>query len=524
MRLRLRLVGCPLLSSPIVRAFHHSHPRPNEPPIFENSLEKTLEVHRSVNRQSLIRKIPFDSSSHSDRDDEPRRSAASQAQSTPDSQSSARKLIKEEASRKAKPRKRKLEVADLSSNSFYRPVDWSAKNDEPGQCPWLDKIDPGRTFATGLSQLDAEVRAVEEYLSTTIKENMVVCRVLSEIYSILRETIPHEGFEVIGSRRTKFAMGHSDLNISFVLPDPVWSIDRTRMPSASRPESLRKYRRTLQIFGDHLSRFPDYRYLRLSKLSGYETATFLHQPTGLQIQVSCSEGSTTYVEYIMDFQAEYPQLRPLYMVTRLMLESKGLFGSSAGSLDPLALQMLIVAFLKMTHGRFKRTGGCGEPLLKFLEFFGTDVDLSSAGIAVDPPGFFNADYLKQASRFPELDASAHIRGQRALINAKKSAAASGNEFLAKRLCLQDPTNYMSDLGGRCIRTPELGVAFADSYQRLTSALDAWEPSTQGRPVTSLLRSIVRADFGDFESRRASIVDADWTCPIQRRSSASGKTT
>jgi hypothetical protein len=74
--------------------------------------------------------------------------------------------------------------------------------------------------------------------------------------------------------------------------------------------------------------------------------------------------------------------------------------------------------------------------------------------------------------------------------------------------VQDPTNYLRDLGGSCTRTVEIQSAFESAYTRLEAAIDNWEPfdPRDGGPLSrSILSSALRANFEDFEARRAKMV-------------------
>jgi hypothetical protein len=159
--------------------------------------------------------------------------------------------------------------------------------------------------------------------------------------------------------------------------------------------------------------------------------------------------------------------------------------------------MLIVAFLKMNHGRFPGPNNLGDQFLALLQFYGTQVDLQSVGIAVDPPGLFSADMIPAA---PKADEPAHQRGQRSLISVKRTAVVKRNALIAQRLCIQDPTHYMNDLGRSCTRTSELQSAFATAYQQLHHTCDEWA-SDGNIKGSSVLTTTLRASFDALENMR-----------------------
>ncbi|KAL4864980.1 hypothetical protein BDV12DRAFT_175381 [Aspergillus spectabilis] len=506
-----------LLSSPALRcrSFHHVYAQAKDPEIFEDSLEKTLEVHRSTNRQNLIRKV-F-SRSDPEKPVRPTLPATDSAESGSSvslgSLGTENQLPKaslelsdqEDASTAKKSSKKPSNVPASRPGfnlrrPFDAPVSWTVRNGKREQCPWLVEMERSQPFSGGISQLDRELGALEKHLTPTTQEDAVTEQILTNVIKHLTNIEPSNGFHVIGSRCTGFAMSHSDVNIMVTFPDGQWT-DDIRKPSANRPERLLRYRKFLDQALCSLEQLPSYRSRGVDRLRALAVD---HRPTSIRLRFYCGETIPACLEYIQDFHAEYPALRPLYMATRLILESRRVFRRV---IDPLALQMLIAAFLKMNHGRFQRDTGCAEPLLAFLYTFGTEVDFTSTGVAIDPPGFFTADSIKEESaQYAGInDLPAHLRGQRALLKGKKRAAVTGNKTITSRICLQDPANYMKDLGSSCSRTREMQSAFADAHDRLRSALDSWEPSNPLTPGTGILGTALRANFEDFEARRARIV-------------------
>lgn len=489
----------PSISYPLKpRYFHQTRSSPKDPAIFKNSLQKTLEAHRSSNRASLIRRIPT-KPDHSE--SSPAEVASGDGSSNDSSTADVTLGQSSSTPRGSKRRLRSIQKSYQPPRTTYAPqlIHWDAdpKRGRSVQCPWLDDLDSTRPFSDGLSQLDAEIKALEKYLSPSPPEEESVHRITAHIAGLLEGTAPRAPC-IIGSWRTGLAMSHSHLDLLLPVPDSIRSNELVRKPSATRPQILTQHKRLLrgveQIFQECQSFSNNITY----------PFTTVHHETGLRVRFYCGEDIPPMVEYIQDYCAEYPSVRPLYMAVRLLLESQGLCGQGPRSLKPEALVMLIVAFLKLNHGKFQRPDGLGERLLAFLQMYGTDVDLTTTGIAVDPPSTFDADTIRSASRMfssePD-EVPAHLRGQRAIINMKKSAVSMGNTAAATRLCLQNPTNYLDDLGRSCLDTPQLQVAFARAHGRLRMALKHWE---QCAPVTldhSLLNSILQVNFDDFNQVR-----------------------
>ncbi|CAI7576233.1 unnamed protein product [Penicillium glandicola] len=451
-------------TSHLFRPFHSSVAAAKTPHVFANSLRKTLEAHRSTNRARLIRKIyPIEDPAGLWRPEIPPESRADyQPPAEPALPNSGNSLNTPDPVSKKRQKKRKGHLDISSHQSFInqhgedaiRP----AGTGRLAQSPWLRNLELPRANAE--ITLDAEIRALDQYLTPRSQEKDRVEKLRIEIASLLKAVVPHAP-RVIGSHCTGLVLAHSDLD--FILPyeDLPRSLERDRRPSPTRPQIqeahirlLRQVQRALK----HTDTFSD--HVKLSDKR--KPALFArHRPTGLSLQFYCGEGIPAITEYLQDYQAEYPALRPLYAVTRTLLEARGLFGSPQASIGPDALAMLIVAFLKMNHGRFPGPNNLGDQFLALLQFYSTQVDLQSVGVAVDPPGLFSADMLHEA---PDADEPAHQRGR------------------------------------SCTRTSELQSAFAAAHQQLRHACDEW--ASDGKiKSSSVLATTLQANFDVLESVR-----------------------
>ncbi|KAL4995697.1 hypothetical protein BDV10DRAFT_126468 [Aspergillus recurvatus] len=491
------------------RSFHHVRALAVAPAIYENSLQKTLEEHRALNRSRLIRKVYLRSDSEQTDDPyhagknfadfESSQSRESQGQPWGTDAQSATFLddhwpVTKWRTRKDKPRPK------ISMQTVSPLVDWRATPDKPRQYPWLEGLNPPTSFSDGLSQLDAEVEALERYLTPCAQERGVASQIASDVTDLLSSDA--ELAQPIHITRTGFTMSHSTLDFIISFADQEKSISGTGEPYEGYVNKKRRQKKFLELARRALEKSPTYELLlnkRQRKLS------VLHKPTGLLLRIICAADEPTTLEYLRDFHAEYPILNSLYMVIRLILELRGLFASTQNSMDSIELQLLIAAVLKMNHGRFRRDAVRGESLLAFLYTFGMQVDLTTTGVAIDPPGFFTAESVANAcTMYDPDDIPAYLRGQGSLINTKTNAMKRGNEHAGLKLLIQDPANYMRHAPGTCSRTIELQPVFLEAYLRLKFALDSWAPRPIS-PFNSILNPALRANFDDFEDRRAAIL-------------------
>lgn len=500
--MRLSSLRSSRLSLHSPRRLRSSVPSSQDPDVFANSLRKTLDAHRASNRARLVRKVyPRAPSAGLFRPEIPPENRAGYQPSAPPTPTPEEPETKKTTS-KRQTRRRNPETRPQSTD--HRPGTYairsaeSSRHDRLEQRPWLRYLQPSQTTGDASAYLDAEIQALGRYLAPSPREQDQVTQLSNEVASLLETVAPHAP-KLVGSRRIGLALAHSDINFLLLYEDLPRSLDRARRPSASRP----------QIQDAHLALLRQVEYIlqgsplfsgqvELSE-KGNPVLEARHRPTGLMLQFSCGERIPTITEYLQDYLVEYPALRPLYMGTRTLLEARGLFGFSRAGIGSDALAMLLVAFLKMNHGRFSGPGSLGDQFLALLHLYGTGVDLRSFGTAVDPPGFFGVESLRTTP--DEAVIPAHIRGQRSLISAKYTAAAKGNLPASRRLCIQDPTHYMNDLGRSCTRTPELQKAFEAAHEQLRGACSHWDgPQEDG----SLLATALWANFDGLERLREQI--------------------
>ncbi|KAL4751185.1 hypothetical protein BDW72DRAFT_98053 [Aspergillus terricola var. indicus] len=509
--MRFRLFRCLSASFPLVRhrSFHHVPGLADAPTIYENSLQKTLEEHRALNRSRLIRKVYVQSdpdqpdglsySGEKFANSELSQSSESQGQPWSTDAQPATHLdgswpVTKQRAKKNNPNPRVL------MQTVSPPVDWKATADKPRQYPWLEGLNPPTPFSDGLAQLNAEVEALERYLTPSAQEKEVADRIASDVTDFLSSDAKLA--QSIHITRTGFTMSHSTLDLLVSFADQDKSTGSSRELYEVYVNKKRRQKEFLELARRALRQSSTYELL-LNKRQ--RKLMVLHKPTGLLLRIICAADEPTTLEYLRDFHAEYPILSSLYMVIRLILEVRGLFASTQNSMDNTELQLLIAAFLKMNHGRFRRDALRGESLLAFLYTFGMHVDLTTTGVAVDPPGFFTAESVANAcTMYDPGEIPAFLRGQSSLINTKTNAMKWGNEHVGLKLLIQDPANYMRHAPGTCSRTIELQPVFLEAYLRLKFALDSWVPR-HIRPFNSVLNSALRANFDDFEGRRAAIL-------------------
>ncbi|KAJ5219812.1 hypothetical protein N7468_009016 [Penicillium chermesinum] len=372
----------------------------------------------------------------------------------------------------------------------------------PPNLPWLSYLPRSAVAGDASMYLDAELQALSRYLAPSQHEQDQIHRIIGQVGALIERVVPYSP-QLIGPHRTGLALAHSNVSLLLRYDDVPRSLDNSRRPSATRPQIKEAHMNLLRRVESALQATELFN--GLVKLQG-KRRPFLearHQPTGLLLNFRCDEGVPVLTEYLQGYSEEYPALRPLYTAARTLLEAHSLFGDSHASIEPDALALLVVAFLKTTHGRFPGYSRLGDQFLGFLQLYGMEVNLSSVGVAADPPGFFSIKTLRTPPT-KEVE-PAHLRGQRSLINAKHTAAVKGNRPASRRLCVQDPSHYMNNLGRSCTRVVEMQRVFAKAHERLVESLGDWDSQPKKE---SILKDGLHANFAELERfRRRMILSA-----------------
>ncbi|KAL1963819.1 hypothetical protein VTN77DRAFT_7750 [Rasamsonia byssochlamydoides] len=481
-----------------VRSYRLSSFHPKNPqPVFKNSLRKTLEAQRIANRVRLIRKVyPVTAES----------SEIKAPQLTPttatDGVRSLRRSSQKNGIRSVRRERRgtrALKRPQSPVQSLSWKVDESAER--PAQYPWLEFLQPNTCELDGLSRLDAEIRSLEAYLSPNNQEQDAIDQIVRDLSTLVAGTVPHAP-QVVGSRHTGMALVHSNLDLIIPVDDPELPDDRDRKPSPMRPRAVRAYQDTLRAAEPALRQSSLFENVHLSQ-DRVPAITMVHLPTGIPLRIYCGQELPDSLEYVKNYQTEFPALRPLYMTLRMILDVRSNFGANRSSIGPYGLLMLIVAVLKLHR---HPPNSLGEQLLDILHMYSTEVNLETTGVSVDPPGFFDFATIRRDESLAEErgeEEPPYLRGQRALLRFKVRARDKGNHPAARHLCIQDPANYLNDVGWPCVRTAELQGAMADAYQRLRAALNAWEGDDDGGP-DSVLGQALQANFDDLKQLRSRI--------------------
>ncbi|KAL2362107.1 hypothetical protein RJZ56_005002 [Blastomyces dermatitidis] len=509
------------------RQYHNASGRwrpSNQLEVDPNSLEETIQRHRSANRQTFtIRKIPS-------------RTNDFKATIRPEFIQSRWKLEADQSDQPARQVDLSwiLDPGEGAGSKFdvhsfqarrYAAVDPTRPNISWTKCapyspttelPWLNYVE--KSGGGAVACLGEEIRAFEKYMLPTPGERDAVEKAQNDAIASL-QSVEADLPILIGSHRTGMALPHSSVDL-FV---PIKDLERAedgRGPSANRPKMVQARLKRLREMERILKNSQTLSNVTLRR-DRDPTLSAIHVATGLPVQFQCGPSPPASLDFILNYRAEFPTLRALFIVLRMLLETRGLLGGTDGGMHPYLLTMMIVAALKIREGKYQRDNVGGQ-LLHVLEVY-MDTDFTRYGVSVEPPGLFDKwlslrEVRNKDGRVIRLH-HPYLRGQRSISKRSFSPPSYG------MLSLQDPSDFMNDVGWTCFVMPEVKQVFKATHADLKARIKSEEkPSTaqqqdkaailgsnENKPSESFLSFALGANYHDFERFRDHIlIDASLT--------------
>lgn len=450
--------------------------------VDSTSLEGTLNLHRARNRALLIKRV-YTEDPRSSTVFRPNLPSQNVVEPRASEKSSPKVRIRHifskqqnapqagGARRTNNPTRRVDGLSHSGSQQSYRlildhtkpKISWEVDvhDGQTVQYPWLDHIND--TATDGDTRLNDEMKAFRSYMFQVPREEKAARRAKLDTAAVLDAGgIPRP--ILIGSRRTGMMVPHSDVDLLVLIRDPDRSgEDDDRGPSPTRPKMISSQLRQLTEAKALLQRNKSFSKVALLH-TRVPVVTAIHLPSGLPVRIKCGVSIPSSLDFILGYQAEFPTIINLFIVLRMILETRNLFGPGSGSVSSYSLTMLIVAALKRGEGKYPRHN-LGKQLLYFLEFY-KDFDFSEYGISVEPTNIF---LKRHVIALPEKWTSPFMRGQRSI--AKRSMRFHPDH---QALCLQDPSDYMNDLGTTCVAIDGLKILFGKLYDDISAAVLAWD--------------------------------------------------
>ncbi|KAF1356594.1 hypothetical protein BDV97DRAFT_386389 [Delphinella strobiligena] len=293
--------------------------------------------------------------------------------------------------------------------------------------PWHRKLEDGSDLRQWFEQ---QIHLFAKWMEPTPAEEAARASVYQQIRSLVDQVAPTTRMEKYGSQTTGLALPMSDIDIRLFPKNFILELRRNSDQNTPwAKEFMRSMYDILNVLRDH----PDFNPVVMHH-ARYPLIGATHIKTGLLVQLVASPDTSPSRDKIREYLAEWPTLKPLYMVIKTIFEMRQLSDVWQGGLGSYTIFMMVAASLKL-HNR--PTDSISKHLEDFLKFFG-ELDTYTHGVALEPPTLFKK---KSTPSVTELE------------DAKENIILDGQNFIQKPffyqqylLCLQDPANPYNDLG------------------------------------------------------------------------------
>lgn len=353
--------------------------------------------------------------------------------------------------------------------------------------------------------LTAEIKAYEAYMRLSPQEEAASQLVISDVNSVAQNEPGIKPLTLIGSRSTGLATPISDFDFTFTtqrsLPGgwmiPPKKTDVLQAQSsnyAKKLEAVKALRKVDKHFRSS-HKFSNTDYLWHARVPIIRSK---HVATGLDVQLQTLAPYQTAQEQTVAYLSEFPSLRPLYIILRYCLEVRGLTTVFEGGLGSYSILIMIVTALKHSSGKFA-SDDLGRQLLHVLDFYGK-ADLYKIGFSADPLSVFEKQ--KEGGSFEEQSART--------TDSQPSGVDQMQKLYPRKpylLCLQDPANYLNDLGKNAYAIKHIQATFnkaSESIQALPERQNEGSDDRTKDKIWSCLDSLARADYRPFEVRRSMV--------------------
>lgn len=366
--------------------------------------------------------------------------------------------------------------------------------------------------------LDTEILQFAQWLEMTPAEDAARAKLSGTLIDLIQQANLGLHVETFGSQATGLSMPNSDIDIRIADPtldnhpyqgDPedkdakkAWATETVRL----RRTTMISHLRTIH---SSIAEHEDFKNVEINEAAFVPLIKAVHIHTGLKIQIVASKDTSASQEAIKKYLAEYPTLKPLFMVLKTTLHLRNLTDPWYGGVGSYTLFMMCVAALKhsdaqqqekqnsqqnsnntLDHSLKQRS--LSHDFLHTLNFW-ANIDTKGVAVSVDPFSLF-AKRVKPHWRevwARQTDKSLFARHRLAVPIPKRP-------YL---LHLQDPADPNNNLGRSASAIKDLQATFTKLYDDLT-----WEMQDPARKqdASALLKSFVGKSERYFDEMRIPV--------------------
>jgi hypothetical protein len=293
---------------------------------------------------------------------------------------------------------------------FPRPLNPGLKG-YPRSDPWCRRPRGKGTKYTSEEWLDTEILAFAEWMESTPSEKAARAKLSDTLIDLIQQINPVLQAETFGSQSTGLTMPNSDIDIR-ITDSTLEYIPYTGKPGdkaaktawASEQSSTRKTRMIahLSTIQSSIAKHEDFDMVEIHDAAYFPLIRAVHIHTGLKIQIVSTKDTSASREAIKKYLAEYPTLKPLFLVLKAALHLRNLSDPWTGGFGSYTLFMMCVAALKHadTQQREFKKRSLSLDFLHTLHFW-SEFDTTRVALSVEPFLMFQKKSVPDAREIVE---------------------------------------------------------------------------------------------------------------------------
>ena len=346
-------------------------------------------------------------------------------------------------------------------------------------------------------KLSLEILAFEAYMKATPAEDIASEVLYADIKKALKNPVENKCLvKLLGSRSTGLATPQSDFDVSASFG--LYRDYNAGVRALDGDLVRRRNMKLLNLVEKRLGRSKSF-YPPIAIRARRPLVCAKHIATGLEVQVQGPLEYDVRKEFVEIYLQEFASLRPLYICIRHCLILRDLATYSKGGLGSYALLMMIVTALKRSQVDHANLT-LADQLLYVLDFWGSS-DTYEKFYTVDPPRVFEKSHRHSTNAWK----SEEVVGRD---DPQSLGLASVQTLYPQRpylLCLQDPADYVNDLGKNTFTIKHIQQTFRELRYQILQKMEMGRSLTEdSQEQTSMLAPLLQANYLAFECQRTRI--------------------
>ncbi|TID25073.1 hypothetical protein E6O75_ATG04278 [Venturia nashicola] len=357
-------------------------------------------------------------------------------------------------------RKRNDSAGDLAR-------DW-AENRYERAVPWL-KEDYSDAKSTAI-WLHKEICDFYDFVKPTQHEHAIRQNCVDRIASALSREYPDSDLRSFGSYAYGIYLPTADMDLVLISRRYQQTGIPDFYPNLNRLQKVLNALRKAGITADHGS--------QVIAKAKVPIVKFVDRLTGLHVDISFENiTGITALSSFDSWKAQYPQFTVLVTLIKQFLLMRDLNEVHTGGLGGFSVACLVVSMLQ--HSPDIQSGNpptLGALLLRFFKLYGSDFNMTSLGISVNPPKYIPKDVYSKS-------------------------------YGKAKWLIHDPHNADNDVSGGSSRAELIADKFYDAYHILRDLMDllghAGPTIRKGR---SILHPIFGGNYQSFVDQREQLLE------------------